>query len=339
LLVLALLASVAHAAPADRAQVEAMRAKLVKLGADQASGEGRASLAREKLATLNAQEQALASRIAANRATLGRLLSALQLMSRDPPPPLLVSPRKANDAVRAAILMRSVEPVLQQRAAELSAQAKAIAALRREAALQNTQLMLTESELAERRAAIATLARRKGALEESLDPLAQDEARAAQTAAQQASDPAALVRNLAQPAPAAASAPLPAEPGMISAPVTGQLVRRFGQAAGGRSKSEGMAWRTEPEAQVRAPAAGRVDYAGPLKGWGQVVVLKLSEHVHVVLTGLSRADTAAGRSVAAGEPIGVSGRSRNPAPEIYLEMRRDGAPVDPSRRLDARPGA
>jgi septal ring factor EnvC (AmiA/AmiB activator) len=122
----------------------------------------------------------------------------------------------------------------------------------------------------------------------------------------------------------------------MQAPVAGVLTRRWGQVLPGRGRSEGVAWKTQPLAQVRAPARGQVDYAGPLKGWGQVVVLKLDDHVRVVLTGLDRADTAAGRSVAAGEPIGLMGRG---GPEIYMEVRRDGEAVNPISWLGLRQGA
>jgi septal ring factor EnvC (AmiA/AmiB activator) len=314
----------------------------VRLGADQASGEAGASSERARLSALNSREAALSARIAANRAQLTRLLSALQLMTRDPPPPLLVSPRRANEAVRAAILMRAVEPVLQKRAADLAAQAHEIARVRREAALQGERLFLTESELAERRAAIQRLAQEKGALEEAaLDPAAKAAAATAEAAARGAPDPAALVRRLdTSRQPALPAAPQVWSNGRLTAPVAGVLVRRFGQPLSGSGRrSEGLAWRTEPLAQVRAPAAGQVDYAGPLKGWGQVVVLRVDDHTRLVLTGLDRSDTSAGRSVAAGEPIGLMGRGRNPPPEVYLEVRRDGAPIDPQRWLDARPRA
>jgi septal ring factor EnvC (AmiA/AmiB activator) len=337
-IVVALLAASAFAAPAGRDKVEAMRLRLVRMGQDQASSEGKATQDRAKLQSLNAQDAALSAKIAANRAQLTRLLSALQLMSRDPPPPLLVSPKRANDAIRAAILIRAVEPELQSRAKALAAQAEEITRLRRQVALQNESLLLTESELAERRAAIEKLAQEKGALEESLDPSVREAALRAEAAARDASDPGALVQRL-QGGSATPDAPPQGEAGRLRAPVAGQLVRHWGQDLPGRGRSQGIAWRTEPLAQVRAPAAGRIDYAGPLRGWGEVVVLKLDDHIRVVLTGLERADTAAGRSVAAGEPIGLMGRVHNPAPEVYLEIRRDGAPIDPTRWLDGKPGA
>lgn len=336
-LVLALaIAAPAIAAAGGRDQVQALQSKLVKLGADEASSETKAAAAHARLTTLAAQDKALSARIASNRAQLTRLLSALQLMSRDPPPPLLVSPHRANDAVRAAILIRSVEPELKKRAEALSAQAHEIDRVRRQVALENEGLLLTESQLADRRAAIQKLAREKGALEESLDPSARDAALKAQEAARDAPDPSALVQRF-QTAQLQSPAILNAAPTRLLAPVAGQLVRRFRQTAAGRAHSEGMAWRASPLAEVRAPAGGVVDYAGPLRGWGQVVVLKLDDHLRVVLTGLERCDTAPGRSVAAGEPIGILGRA--PAPEVYLELRRDGAPIDPKSWLDGKPAA
>jgi septal ring factor EnvC (AmiA/AmiB activator) len=252
------------------------------------------------------------------------------------------------------ILMRAVTPVLQQRAQAFAAQAREIERVRRQITLQNENLILTESELADRRAAIEQLAREKGALEESLDPAAREAAQKAEAAARGAADPGALVQRLETNASVPAAAPSAAPPiagppiagpgaapsdGRLAAPAAGVVVRRWGERLPDRRRSEGVAWRTQPLAEVRAPAAARVDYAGPLRGWGQVVVLRVDDHVRLVLTGLGRCDTAAGRSVAAGEPVGLMGRVRTPAPEVYLEVRRDGAPVDPMRWLDGKPGA
>ena len=60
---------------------------------------------------------------------------------------------------------------------------------------------------------------------------------------------------------------------------------------------------------------------------------------HAVLTGFERLDVKVGQAVAAGEPVGVMpswepGGSGN-RPALYVELRRDGRPVNPAPWLKA----
>jgi len=50
---------------------------------------------------------------------------------------------------------------------------------------------------------------------------------------------------------------------------------------------------------------------------------------HTVLAGLGRIDTAVGRRLLAGEPVGVMSAAGGDAPELYVELRRDGEAIDP----------
>ena len=67
---------------------------------------------RARLRELGRQEAELVARLSRARGRQGRLLSALQMISRRPPPPLLVPADRAVDTVRAAILMRAMAPGL-----------------------------------------------------------------------------------------------------------------------------------------------------------------------------------------------------------------------------------
>src|SRR5476649_310556 len=101
----------------------------------------------QTLAALTQQEDALAARLGADRNALAKLLSALALFSRDPPPPLLVSPADAKDAVRAMILARAIAPQLEARARKLGAEAAALKQVRRQAAQQSGDLFAAESAM------------------------------------------------------------------------------------------------------------------------------------------------------------------------------------------------
>jgi septal ring factor EnvC (AmiA/AmiB activator) len=312
----------------DRELAE-LRTELVRLGQAQAAGEDETAVRRARLRALDAREDRLRAEMGGNRARLVRLLGALQLYQRDPPPPLFVHAGRARDAARAAVLMKTVAPELQARGEAMSRRAEALRRIRRDLTLANEDLMLAESELAERRADIDRLQTEQAGLENRLPEVLEAEARA-QALAAGAENVGELVgglRGALGPAPRAARLAL-------RPPVQGELVRRFGQrsgAAGG--PGEGLAWRAAGSSEVLAPVGARVDYVGPLKGYGLVVILTPSERFHLVLAGLDQAAAGAGRQVLAGEPIG---RMASGAPtELYLEVREGGEPVDPARWLVA----
>ena len=97
---------------------------------------------------------------------------------------------------------------------------------------------------------------------------------------------------------------------------------------------------TQSTAIVTAPSDGSVLYAGPFRSYGQLLILNAGDGYHVVLAGMSRISVAPGQSVLAGEPVGAMGEARvasvsaqppgNAAPELYVEFRKDGKPVDPA---------
>jgi septal ring factor EnvC (AmiA/AmiB activator) len=329
---LACLALAGPAAGADTRgidrEIERLRSELVGLGRSEQSGEGVAEAQRAQLMELNAREAVLKARIDANRGDLAKLLGALQTYQRRPPPPLLVNPRSARDAVRAAILIRAVTPELRERGKAFAIQAEAIARLRRSAAAASETLFQAESDIADHRADIDRLLAQKRALEMGLYPGDGDPQTRALAA--RAGSVGEFVEGLPGPGDGAAPARGPAR---FNPPVQGALIRRFGQAHGPRERAEGWTWRTTAGAPVLSPAAARVDYAGPLKGWGPVVILNVGGGRRLVLAGLQTVAAGAGRTVAAGEPIGRmgSGSAGGTAPELYLEVRDGNSAVDPAR--------
>jgi septal ring factor EnvC (AmiA/AmiB activator) len=149
-----------------------------------------------------------------------------------------------------------------------------------------------------------------------------------------------------------ASAPFSALRGQLALPVTGRVKRRFG----GKDENGGVMFgdmvATQSGAIVTAPADGAVLYAGPFRSYGQLLILNAGDGYHVVLAGMSRISVTLGQSVLAGEPVGAMGEARvasaaassnvNTGPELYVEFRKDGKPVDPTpwwaERLSGRTG-
>jgi septal ring factor EnvC (AmiA/AmiB activator) len=317
-------------------EIGRLRQELVALGAAESRGERTVGDRGARLAALNAAESDLSNRMGKNQVSLTRLLGALELYRRDPPPALLISPNNATDAVNAAILMRAAAPELERRARAFAAEAKQLQTLRRQVVLASGALFTAESDVADRRTQIEGLIAQKTALERRLDADAAGADRDVQRLAARARSLGQLVGDLS---------PHNAQAGEgddlhLIAPVQAALTRRFGDPWPGRSRSEGWAWDAAAGSQIVSPADGRVDYAGPLKGWGMVLILRLADGYHLVLAGLGQTEAPVGAEVFAGEPIGrmatplSMSKDKTPAPsELYLEVRKGDQPVDPARWL------
>jgi septal ring factor EnvC (AmiA/AmiB activator) len=115
---------------------------------------------------------------------------------------------------------------------------------------------------------------------------------------------------------------------VFTPPVAGPVARRFGDVGPDPLRAKGWTWTADPGAVVVSPASARVDYAGPLKDWGLVLILRFGQD-HLVLAGLSRVDVDTGMSVAAGEPVGRAASGSGPS-EVYLEVRHGTTPVNPA---------
>jgi septal ring factor EnvC (AmiA/AmiB activator) len=312
-------------------EVERLRRELVRRGLAEARGERAAVNQRRRLALLNSREAALKARIDANRDNIVRMLSALQTYQRQPPPALLVSPRSAKDAVRAAILIRAITPQLEARGRGLAAEAEAIRQVRRDAAAASEALFQAESEKADRQADVETLLVQKRDLERRLYGGTEQAEAEVRALANTAGDMSELVQGLAARGGGGEAAT--GAPTRLLTPVQGVLATRFGQKSPGRARAEGWTYRTGPSAVVLSPADAKIEYAGPLKDWGLVLILGLPGGHHLVLAGMQTADASVGRTVAIGEPIGRMGDKVRPPPELYLEIRKDATPVDPARWL------
>lgn len=303
-----------------RREIEDLRAELDRLDHARIAAGAAVDAKRARLEMLNARERAILADLGVNRQRLSLLLSALQLFRRDPPPALLVSPGNARDAVRAAILIRAMTPDLQRRAEAYARQATAVGTLRREAAAASAELFTAESVVADRKGEIERLIIEKTQLERAY----------AQEALAQESE----LRTLGALTDGLGAGRVEATgPLHLRAPAAGAIVRRFGQEMPAGGKSPGLTIRVDKGLTVTAPATGTVEYAGPLNGWGAVLILRSQGAYHLVLAGLDQITAAPGQSVAAGAPIGKMPEHVSSDPELYLEVRENGEPADPERWL------
>jgi len=221
--------------------------------------------------------------------------------------------------VRASILLKAMTPELERRAKALADRQAEIMRIRRLAVLSSERLLTTESAQGDRRAQIEGLTARKTALTAVLNAEARSAERAARALEARIRDLGGAVPS-AQEAEAAEAetARLPAGRNRLSPPVRGAPTQTWGAG------TSGWRWRAD-RAPVAAPADAKVAYAGPLTGWGQVVILDLGPGWRAVIAGLEQLDVQADARVSDGQTLGRSG----PDGDVYFELRRDERPIDP----------
>ena len=122
-------------------------------------------------------------------------------------------------------------------------------------------------------------------------------------------------------------------PSRLLAPAPGPVTKVFGSPLLGGGGSNGLTLAVPAGSRVVAPDAGRVEFVGPIRGWGVILILRLSGGYHLVLGGLDRASVEPDQPVSAGTPVGWMADGKGATGELYLELRNQGVPIDPARWL------
>lgn len=352
-------------------EVALMQRQLVELGERVGASEQAALDAQESLDRLRGEEAVLLTRLDENREALIGLLAAIQRIETQTPPAVLAAPDDAADAARAAALMAEVAPALQERADALSAQLEELRRLRSEIEREQDALALTEDTLADQRLELRALIAERRALEARRRNEAVAFLEASSSAGERARSIRSLIGELSRMADVSptvsprrrevedgipeprmrpprelVAARVPATPlqtlrfadarGRLRPPVTGDVTNGFGDVNEDGTTSEGIFIRTRPRAQVISPFDARVEYAGPFNTYGGLLILNVGDDYYIVLAGMAVTYASAGQSVLAGEPVGAMPDQSQPAPDLYLELRRDGVAIDPAPWLRTR---
>ena len=297
------------------------------------------------------KREVLRGRLAERQQPLVRLTAALQRLSRRPPVLSLLRPGSVSDTMHMRAILETMLPEVARRTADLRAEIARVRVLEEQALAATRQLRASQSDLQGRRQALAVLEARQRLASRAAGGVAAREPERALALAEQARDLESLAVDVGRagqlretlallPGPVirperpeqsqvndiqAAATPPAGLPGYIL-PVSGKLVAGFGDTRPGLPRSRGIVLTARAGAQVVAPSAGRVAFAGPYRGYGNIVIVEHSGGWTSLVTGLAQIDTRVGETLVTGSPIGIAGAGR---PILTLELRRQGEPVNP----------
>lgn len=328
------------AAARAAAQEQAQAAKVQKAQADIAAATARIALVDRLLAR---QQSSLAEQ----QGPIARLIAALATLAMRPTAVGVVQPGSLDDLVHVRAVLGSTLPLVQARTADLRAafarsrklradQALAVAAMGRSRAdLETQRVALAQLEAQHRsrsqdlgRTALAESDKAIGLGERARD-LA-DQMRVTTDAAVTGRSLAALSGPLPRPAQAGdgGTTPLPwtATSAPYRLPVTGRLVTGFGEVSDTGVRSRGLTFAVTPGADVVAPAAGQVVFAGSFRGYRDVVIVDHGDGWTSLVSGMGAIRVRVGDRIRQGAAIGTA--PEGTAPEITVELRRRGRAVD-----------
>lgn len=296
-------------------------------------------------ATLTKRAERLTAQMEAGKRQYAELLAALQRLETSLPPSLAITPNNAKRASDAGHLMTTISEQLKKRAGALSLSLKALDVTQSQLALKKTDLSAMRTRLETEMKTVNIGLNKKSKLEAKLA----DEKKSAAAEADKLAAESKSLRDLIAKLESEAARVVPrtkpgrkpteklvlpkgtkrfaeAKGGMIQ-PVSGRLLKSFGRG------EKGQTYIGRSGGQVIAPYAGRVEFSGPFKNYDNVIILNVGDGYFVLLTGLNDLYVDAGDTIQRGEPVGKLPVQKRP--ELYIELRRNGSPVNPKPWLAA----
>ena len=346
-------------------ELQTLRADGIRAAESVQAHESTLSTLEAQLQSLSADETQKRDVITRNRAHEAALLAALARLALNPPEVLALGPLAPEDAVRTGILLGNTVPRLQSEAQSLALELSDLHRLRQEIERKKLAAELERRGLDKDHQRLDALIRRKTTLRDQAlqgaedtkqrlaalsseagdlhdlilkldaDRKTNDADRQAQVAAIPRPDATVRPETVTAPPPVAGDRgrPKTVQPfdkarGAMVYPASGTLTLRYGELDEFGASSKGLTLITRAGAVVVAPYDGQVEFAGPFKGYGQILIIQHGDGYHSLLAGLDRIDEVVGDWLVAGEPVGVMG-SGEPKPRLYLELRHNGQPINP----------
>jgi murein hydrolase activator len=345
----------------------ALNQQLIDTAARVRDVEASVEATRARLAPLDEKQHLFQKSLDDRRAAIVEILAALQRVGHQPPPALLIQPEDALQAVRTAIMLGAVLPEMRAEADALAGDLADLLRVRKDIVgerdrlahdldiLAREQLRMNmliderqksqtadEQALDAERTRAADLARQVdslkdliGKLEASLDSAT----RAAHVAARAAEEGRPDIAALNDPGRLAPAVAFASMRGRLRLPVNGVKIREFGASDSLGGTQKGLSIAAHGGAQITSPCDGWVVYAGAFRSYGQLLILNAGGGYHVLLAGMERISVDLGQFVLTAEPVAVmgggsqvsaSGANKAKQPVLYVEFRKDGAPIDPS---------
>ncbi len=349
--------------------LEDLSGKLVSITATIQSKEHVLSRIDTTIADLAGEQKSIKAELNQKKRLLSEVLAGLQRLEQNPPPALVVAPDNILSALRGAMMFGAVVPEMKDEANQLIGKLERLSAITTEQEIQKQKLKDEFATLQQARAELNTLLNEKTALSQSTQSELEAEADRIKKLAAKSRSLKQLLASLAESRllqerqksdelrarevelerqrvarrEALARPPIrfSKAKGQLDYPVQGSIMRQFGDETVNGTIFDGMSVATRKQAQVKAPADGKVEFAGPFRSYGQLLILDAGEGYLILMAGMANVTAVNGQDLRAGEPVGemgigrasttlLGGAAEDSRPVLYVEFRKQGKPIDPT---------
>ena len=341
--------------------VQTVKKKMVRTASRVQRYEENLTQLEQRLAELQKQQRGLQTAIDRRGEQMVTVIAALQRLAWRPTEALIAQPTPPSDTVRSAILLRTAVPAIEASARELKHDLDRLSSLRAQVKGQKDRITAVASDLSHTHDEMKALFSDKAALQQQTEQASEDAMARMQTLTRKASDLKDLIARLEAErarqrkearkqaalqrtaklrpqvsSPAQAPRGFGNARGKLPLPAVGEITQKYGQLTQAGIHAKAITIATRSRAQIITPSDGVVLFAGPFRGYGRLLIIEYGDGYHILLAGMERIDAAVGQSLLAGEPVGVMTDTN--APELYVELRHEGQPINPLPWLTAGKG-
>ncbi len=318
-----------------------LRAQLVTAADAVQQQEARITTSTTRLESLRVEENARETAWVRDQANLGQVLASLARLSRQPPVTMVTGDNAALDLVRSSLLLAAVVPELEGRAKAAITEIAALRSVRDEILAEQASLADARAKLVTERLRVARLLEQKGTEQARNQTAVTAERERLTKLGNEAQDLRELLGRIeAEPGldegPPEGTRPFAEVRGRLPLPARGKVIRSWGETDPLGFPARGLTLEIVEEAQITAPYDGRIVFADTFRSYGQLLIISHGGGYHTLIAGLNRIDGQVGQWLLAGEPVGQASRGENGKSTLYVELRRNGEPINPLPWLASR---
>ena len=344
-------------------EISAVNKEMIKTAKKIQNNEDRLTLMENQLTLLEKDLQKTQETFTKEDIYLIDLLTALQNLAMKPTESLLVQPLSPVEIIRSAMILRETVPYLEENAANLRAKLQNISLKKDKIEKQIAEISKQKVLLQSEHARMTQLARKKSRLRNSVEIKSEQTKKNMDKLASQAQDLRDLLSKLEKqrlekerkeaerhrkeevlrkleekksddliksetPAITNIASGFAKAKGSLPMPARGVITTRYGEQKVKGVSSKGLTVSTRAKAQVISPFDGAVVFAGPFRGYGDMIIVEHGDGYLSLLAGLGSIDVEPGQMLLAGEPVGQMPEETNS--ELYIEIRKDNHPINPA---------